>query len=66
MKVNEVAYENASQDAWRTPGAHYMSVRSEPVIEAKKQKCPHVEKIRTDGGNHQAWSMDAGQKQGVG
>lgn len=43
-----------------------MSVRSKPIVEAKKQKCPHVEKIRIDGDSSQAWSTNGGQKQSMG
>lgn len=35
-----------------------MSARSEPVIEAKQQTCPHVAEKRIDGEKHQAWSTD--------
>lgn len=39
-----------------------MSVRSQPVVETKKQKRPHVDKTTVDGDNSQTRNIDGGQQ----
>lgn len=41
-----------------------MCVRSEPVVEAKKQQGPHVKSVRIDRDNSQAWITDQARNRG--